>query len=643
MRFVEQNDLRHWMRESRSLSSMRAAIGSREIDGAYLHEVLGVPLHLQFVVSRLAATTPEGLVDDAALDAIPFYSLCRGLFLPLSGLTPERAAYLFGLVCDAPLDVAGKEELLQRFLHKPIGLSPLQKIACVLGDPFFGKPSTMRRDSLVRLLMSVTMRGRREFLDRLAVVGDIAVLFAEARPQLKLEPALTAAEVLETLRFVTGERRTAQFDILRSLLLRCGKLEAYFLAKLLLRKAGFGYEYQGPYVARLLAEHFDVEADVVSQAMALTDVFEVTTRLSEAGEEGLRAIRLQPLVPVRPALAGGTADEIKRYPVWVERKYDGVRLMLHKSSDTRGAILCGAYTRNRGDWLELVPGLSQSIASLPCRSAILDGELHGFVPTPRGARPATVYDVHQFVQGDRSQRLQLRYAAFDLLYVDGQDCTGQPLSARRQRLQAVLAGGLGDYLPVPLAVSDGQLASNPEELNRLYQHFRAQGYEGVIAKDLGGSYRLAARDPSWLKRKPALTLDLALTGAVFAVVEKDRHHMFGSYVIAARNEQGALEDIGDVAGLDRTRDLEIQSEIMREGLITGRRIERASASGTRNGLELRPHIVATIRFEGVVKDAISGRLSLRSPTLVYLRSDKAATEVDTTRTIEEIYLRQRVG
>ncbi|MCA9521711.1 MAG: hypothetical protein KC609_12090 [Myxococcales bacterium] len=639
---MEHSDLRAWLRETRSLTALHAAIGRKSVDGSYLHEVLGVPHHLQFVVARLAAER-AGVLDEGALDSIPFYSLCRGLFLPLSGLTAERAAHHFGVVSDPPLDTAAKDALLQRFLAKEIGLGPLQKVACVLGDPFFGKPSTMRRDSLVRLLMSVTLRGRREFLDRLAVVGDVAVLFAEARPSLRIDPPLTAAEVLETLRLVTAERRAEQYDILRSLVLRCGKLEAYFLAKLLLRKGGFGFEYQGPYLARMLAEHFGVDADVVTQAMALTDVFEVTKRLSEQGEEGLRSIRLQPLVPVRPALAGGTVDELKRFPVWVERKYDGVRLMLHKSSDARGAILCGAYTRNRGDWLELVAGLSQSVQSLPCRSAIIDGELHGFVPTPRGARPATVYDVHQFVQGDRSRPLQLRYAAFDLLFVDGQDWTGQPLSRRRERLQALFANVAGSFLPVPCALAEGQLASNAEDLNRLYQHFRAQGYEGVIAKDLGGRYRLASRDATWLKRKPAMTLDLALIGAVFAVTEKERHGMFGSYVIAARNEQGAFEDIGDVAGVDRQRDLEIQGEIMREGLITGRRIERASASGARSGLELRPHIVATLRFEGVVKDNITGRLSLRSPALVYLRSDKPVAEVDSTRTLEELYLRQRVG
>ena len=116
-----------------------------------------------------------------------------------------------------------------------------------------------------------------------------------------------------------------------------------------------------------------------------------------------------------------------------------------------------------------------------------------------------------------------------------------------------------------------------------------------------------------------------------------------SVAYTARTPDGGFEDVGDVAGLDRVRDGEIQTLIMREGLLTGGRIERASASGTRPGLELRPFIVGTVRFEGVVRDAATGKLSLRDPKLVVVRGDKAAAEADTTQAIEELYLRQRVG
>ncbi len=119
--------------------------------------------------------------------------------------------------------------------------------------------------------------------------------------------------------------------------------------------------------------------------------------------------------------------------------------------------------------------------------------------------------------------------------------------------------------------------------------------------------------------------------------------MFGSYVIGARSLDGGFVDVGDVAGIDRVRDAELQAEIVREGLITGHRIERQSASGVRPGMDLRPHIVVTVRFEGIIKDPQTGELKLRDPKLVHIRSDKGPGDADSVRDLEAVHLRQRMG
>jgi len=229
-----------------------------------------------------------------------------------------------------------------------------------------------------------------------------------------------------------------------------------------------------------------------------------------------------------------------------------------------------------------------------------------------------------------------------LIYLNGRDLTAQPLSSRRQQLSMLTAPLANWPLPIALQLAEGQLANSMADVNRLYQHFRNQGYEGVITKDLARPYLLAMRDPSWRKRKPEITLDLVLLGAVYAVTSKDNAHLFGSYVIGARTAEGTFEIVGDVAGLDRVRDQQIQQEIMRDGLLTGRRIERPSSSGARPGVELRPSIVATVRFEGIVTDQTTGKLSLRDPKIVSLRSDKTAAEADTVEMIREEQLRQRL-
>ncbi|MEQ1565044.1 MAG: hypothetical protein ABMA64_05355 [Myxococcota bacterium] len=639
--FVDTGDLRSWLADGSEIEHLTHGIGQYRIDEQWLEDELGLPFHLAFTLRALVAEDPHAKVD--ALHSISFYSLCKGLFLPLSGMGADRVAAVFGFQADPPLDTASREALLQKFLQRDVGLSLVQKLSCILGDPFRGGPATLKRDSLIRLLLSLELKTQRQLLDRLTVVGDVAVLFAESRPRLKETPPLTAAEVLELLRAMArpGVSRTMRFDLLRAVLDRCGKLEAYFLAKLVLKKAGFGFDYEGPLLARSLGEHFNAPPDLVSHAMALTDAFQVADVLAKQGAKGLLAIQLQPLVAVRPALASGGTDELKKYPVWVERKYDGIRFMLHKSTDARGSMLCGAYTRNRRDWLELVPGLDASIRALPAQNVILDGELYGTVLDNDGARPSTVYELYSLLQGER-RAVNIRFAAFDLVYLNGRDLTHLPLSERRRWLTS-LVQPLGNLpLPVPLVVAEGQLANNKDDVSRLYGHFRSQGYEGLVTKDLDGPYLLAQRDPNWLKRKPEITLDLVLLGAVFAVTEKKKAGLFGSYVIGARTGDGGFADVGDVAGVDVQRDAQIQGEIMREGLITGQRIERKSASGVRPGMDLRPHLVVTVRFEGIVKDSATGELKLRDPKLVHIRSDKTALEADKVKDIEELWIRQRM-
>jgi DNA ligase-1 len=640
MHVVDDSTVRSWFHSGENLEQLTGALGSHRPSAEYMQDVLGMPLHVQFVVERLAA---EGRPLEA-LNTIPFYSLCRALFIPLMRMHPEKAAQLFRLEIERPPDTAGRAALVERFLDKDIGLSAVQKIACLVGDPFVGRTSTFKRDSLIRLLMSVQMQSFRDMLDRLSRVGDVGVLFAESRSQLKCTPPLTAGEVLLTLEFLPDAVRSHKFDLLRSLLLRMGKVEAYFLARLILAKADFGFEYEGAVIARALASYYKAEAEAVQHAIALSDPFAVARMLATKGPEGLRELRLQPLVAIKPALASGLTDTIKKYPVWVERKYDGIRFMLHKSTDAHGSVLCAAYTRGRKDWLEQVNGMRATIQTFPCRDCIVDGELYGTVLDLDGPRLATVYEVYASLSGEVVQRpVSLKYAAFDLVYLNGADLTQLPLRQRRQTLQQFLAP-LGNFpTALPVQIAEGQMAKDKNDVNRLYQYFRGQGYEGIISKDLDGTYALAQRDPNWLKRKPEITLDLVLLQGIFSVTSKQKAGMFGSFAIGARTDDGGFVDVGDVAGVDQHRDRELQAEIMRNGLITGRRVERQSSSGVRPGVELRPHIVVVVRFEGIVKDNVTGDLKLRDPKLVAIRSDKHAGEVDKVSMLEKLYFQQRMG
>jgi DNA ligase 1 len=197
MKVVGTDDVRRWFVEANKLNGFTQRIGRRHTDDEAVDPGFRMPRHLQFLIEKLSEERESLPVD--SLDSIPFYSLCRGLFLPLSMLTPDRAAAAFGLQIPPPPDSAGRDALLTEFISKEVGISLVEKLGCILGDVFLGKRSTVRRDSLLRLLMSVRMISRTECLDRLTQVGDVAILFAESRPTLRCVLPLTAAEVVQRM------------------------------------------------------------------------------------------------------------------------------------------------------------------------------------------------------------------------------------------------------------------------------------------------------------------------------------------------------------------------------------------------------------------------------------------------------------
>ena len=93
---------------------------------------------------------------------------------------------------------------------------------------------------------------------------------------------------------------------------------------------------------------------------------------------------------------------------WVhELKHDGYRTLLAIS---RGTAV--AYTRNGHDWTECYPGIVAAAAKLPCKSAMLDGEV--IVQDARGAS-----DFEALQSALRQRGTPLIFYAFDLLHLDG--------------------------------------------------------------------------------------------------------------------------------------------------------------------------------------------------------------------------------
>ncbi len=96
----------------------------------------------------------------------------------------------------------------------------------------------------------------------------------------------------------------------------------------------------------------------------------------------------------------------------------------------------------------------------------------------------------------RSMLYPATLVAFDLLELNGQNLTGEPLSKRRSALEALEhTGALNGHVFVA-----GYWGCPPEKVEEYLELMRQQNAEGIMVKDLNAPYA-AARGDAWLKLK----------------------------------------------------------------------------------------------------------------------------------------------
>src|SRR5215472_7526021 len=164
---------------------------------------------------------------------------------------------------------------------------------------------------------------------------------------------------------------------------------------------------------------------------------------------------------------------------WIhEVKHDGYRTMLVVERGT-----ARVYTRNGHDWSDRYPGIIMAARKLPCRAAILDGEV--IVQDARG-----VSDFEALQAALRSKTTHLIFYAFDLLHLE--DLRENPLLERRAKLRELV----GRH-------SDSRIQFSEEFIGDAAAFFRAcaaHELEGIVSKLATSRYR-GGRSKTWLKTK----------------------------------------------------------------------------------------------------------------------------------------------
>lgn len=441
-------------------------------------------------------------------------------------------------------------------------------------------------------------------------------------------PPLTILEVkrqLDELAVVFGDgSRKRKERIIEGLFARTSPVEAKFIVRMILGEMRTGF--QEGLLVEALSKAFNISSDLVRRAaMIAGDLGVVAEAAYDGGEQAVSSLHLEPFHVIKPMLAASVSGvkealfELGGTSAF-EYKLDGARVQIHVSeSDVR------IWSRRLTEVTESLPDIVQLIKTkLDVHSAILEGEVvavgHDGRPLPFQhlmRRFRRRHDVDKQIQ-----KIPTELYLFDLLYMDGESLIDKSYTERRRALSELTDGV---HLVTNIVTSEIGAAE------KLLEEAIELGHEGLVAKNLEGTYTPGIRGKKWLKIKQVMEpLDLVITEAEYGYGK--RHEWLSDYTLSARNEEtGKFMPLGKTfKGLT---DQEIKDMTSRLKSLTiakrGRRVI------------VKPDIVVETIFNEIQESPkYESGMALRFARITRIRLDKSADEADTITRVRDLYGKQ---
>ncbi|MCS7134318.1 MAG: ATP-dependent DNA ligase [Candidatus Pacearchaeota archaeon] len=381
-------------------------------------------------------------------------------------------------------------------------------------------------------------------------------------------------------------------------------------------------------------EEYNKYIELVQQAYDLANDFGIVLEAARKGENALKSINLEPGRPVKVELCL-KVDSIKEAfesvgrPAKIELKYDGFRMLIHKTE--KGKIIL--YTRRLDNITNQFPEVVDFVAKhVEGKSFILDAEAVGYDPKTKRYRP--FQEISQRIKRkyeiEKMQKdLPVEVNIFDCLFYNGKSLIKEPLKERQKLLEKIIK-------PVKwkIKIAEGIITDKEEEAEKFYTEALKKGMEGIIMKNLNSHYQPGARVGTWVKFKPTQEpLDLVIVGAEWGTGK--RSGWLSSFILACRHEDKFLE-VGKVGtGVKEKSEGGVSFEELTK-ILKPLIIEQKGRE-----VKIKPKVVVEVAYQEIQKSpTYSSGFALRFPRILRLRPEHGVFDIHTLTEIEQFYTNQ---
>jgi DNA ligase-1 len=498
-----------------------------------------------------------------------------------------------------------------------------------------------------------------EIYVKLGDIGNAAEKLISQKAQYTLfSKPLTLMDVYNSLmkisRFSGEGSQDAKLRELVGLLNSSTPLEAKYIMRIVTGQLRLGVaDYT---ILDAAAESFlgskDLREEIERAYNLHPDLGYVVEKAAREGIKGIKSIRLQIGIPVRPMLAErlesaiAIFEKLGKRELAAEYKLDGERLQIHKKGET--VILFSrrleVITSHYPDAVDLVRRY------LRAEKAVVEGEVVAinedtgeYLPFQELMHRRRKYGIEQAMK-DYPVSINL----FDVLLVEDKELVYSKYRERRETLEKIVERS-ERMISVPMIMT-----SDPETVERYMQEAIANGCEGLVVKDPDSVYRAGAREFAWIKLKREYrseltdTLDLVVVGGFHG--KGRRAGTYGTYLLAAYDDKrNVFSSVAKIGTGFSDEDLRKIPEILKDYEM------KVKPEGVESKIEpdvwFRPYLVIEVIASEITLSPTHTAawdrirkgtgLSLRFPKFTgRIRDDKSPEEATAVDELVEMYNRQ---